>query len=824
MELKQYEVPVERLCWQCDHKQFKFACTADLAPLREFIGQERAMRAVDFGLNMRNGGYNIFVSGMVGTGRTSVVKSYIDRAVKAREAKGEKFALQDWCYVYNFKDPDKPQIISFPKGKAKRFQSSVTDLLSNTKQELGRTFSSNEYKSDRQKTIDEGQNQQQKVFDEMASEARSQGFLLQMTPMGPALVPMVEGRPMAEQEYVALDDGTRKKIEAKQSELRRKLRDSFEQASKVQQDIGEKLLKADKDIGAYTVDRLFEAVAKEFGDAPKAGQYLDGLKSYVMENIDVFKGAQEQQVNPILGIPMSQMMMGGRNPYLPFEVNVFVDNSSSKSIPVVVESNPIFGNIFGKIERRFLFGGYLSDHTMIKPGALSQANGGYLLLNANDTLINPGVWPALKRAVRNKEVRIEDPYEQFGLIAPQGMRPEPMPIDVKIILIGDPLIYQLLAAQDEDFWEIFKVKADFDFEIDRTEANMTNYAAFLAGCCVDCESKHFDPSGVAKILEYSARAVSDQEKLSSRFSVIKEWVEEADYWAKLDGAKYIEGKHVQKAMDEKFFRHNLPDERIRAMIDQGTIMIDVAGSIVGQVNGLVVYSLGDVTFGRPSRITAKTFLGRGGVINIERESQLSGPIHNKGVMILSGYLGWKYAQDYPLSLSASICFEQSYEGVEGDSASSSELYSILSAISGVPLKQNIAVTGSVNQKGEVQPIGGVNQKIEGFFRVCKAKGLTGDQGVMVPSTNLRNLMLKEEVVEAVKNGEFHIYSAKTIDEGIEVLTGVPAGQRQADGTYPEGTLNFRVQKNLQDMAARLKGFFSSENTESGKGSSPPPGH
>jgi predicted ATP-dependent protease len=375
------------------------------------------------------------------------------------------------------------------------------------------------------------------------------------------------------------------------------------------------------------------------------------------------------------------------------------------------------------------------------------------------------------------------------------------------------MVYQLLSMYDEDFWEIFKVKADFDFEIEKTRDNMLAYAAFLSGCCEECEARHFDPSGVAKVIEYSARMVADQERLSSRFAQVKEWIEEANYWASRDNAKFISASHVQKAIDERLFRHNLLDERIRDMINRGIIMIDAEGEVVGQVNGLSVYDLGDITFGKPSRITAKTFLGRGGVINIERESQLSGPIHNKGVMILSGYLGWKYAQDKPLSLSASLCFEQSYEGVEGDSASSAELYAILSSLSDIPIKQGIAVTGSVNQKGEIQPIGGVNQKIEGFFKVCQAKGLNGDQGVLIPRQNLRNLMLRDEVVDAVRQGQFHIYSAKTIDEGIEILTGVPAGKRQKDGAYPKSTVNYFVDKHLKEMAERLKGFYAEEKKE-----------
>jgi predicted ATP-dependent protease len=394
-----------------------------------------------------------------------------------------------------------------------------------------------------------------------------------------------------------------------------------------------------------------------------------------------------------------------------------------------------------------------------------------------------------------------------------------MPIKVKVIISGDPNLYQMLSMYDEDFWEIFKVKADFDSEIENTKENVLAYAAFLSGCCDECETRHFDPSGVARVIEYSARVVGDQGKLSSRFAQVKEWIEEADYWAARDNAKYISAHHVQKAIDERYFRHNLTDEKLKDAIERGTIMIDTDGEKTGQVNALSVYSLGDITFGKPSKITARTFLGRGGIINIEREAQLSGPTHNKGVMILSGYLGWKYAQDKPLSLSASICFEQSYGGVDGDSASSTELYAILSSVAGIPIKQHIAVTGSVNQAGEIQPIGGVNQKIEGFFQICQARGLTGMQGVMIPEQNLRNLMLSDNIVEAVKKGTFHIYSAKTIDEGIEILTGVRAGNKKKDGSYPKGTVNYLVDTALREMAEKLRVFGSDDRkgNKSGKG-------
>ncbi len=803
--MQKYEVPVEKLRWQCDPGQFKFDCTKDVSPLREFIGQDRARRAIEFGLNVNDGGYNIYVAGLTGTGKTSMVKTYIERLIKDREDRDAVPALEDWCYLYNFKDADVPQIVSLPKGKGHIFRNQMSELLGRVKEEINKSFSSEEYKGHIKKLAEEGQVRQRRILEEIAEDARQQGFLLQITPMGPALIPMTDGRPMEEAEYMKLKEPARREMEAKRAVLTERLQSAFEKVGTLQKEASDQLQKANRDIAEYVISRLFVPLANEYRDSPKITQYLADLRGYTLDNFASFR-ATEEQIHPVFGVPMSQVI-GNRDPSLPFQVNLFVDNSENTRQAVVIEPNPNFGNMFGKIERKFLFGGYLSDHTMLKAGALSRANGGYLLLSAYDVLVNPGVWVALKRALKNGEVRTEDPYEQFGLIAPQGLRPEPMPIKVKVMLIGDAELYQMLSTYDEDFWEIFRVKAQFSHEIERTEQNIMDYAAFIAGCCEECQARHFEPSGVAKVLEFSSRLVGDQDKLSSRFSQIKELVTEANYWAGREGARLVNGAHVKKAIDERLFRHNLVDERMRDMISRGVIMIDTEGEVVGQVNGLSVYSMGDIEFGKPSRITAKTFLGRGGVINIERESQLSGPIHNKGVMILSGYLGWKYAQDKPLSLSASLCFEQSYSGVEGDSASSTELYAILSSLSGVPIRQNLAVTGSVNQRGEIQPIGGVNHKIEGFFQVCQAKGLNGSQGVMIPYSNMKNLMLRDEVIDAIQQGKFHIYAVKTIDEGIEVLTGKPAGERQADGTYPPDAINFLVDKNLRDMAERLRGFM-----------------
>ncbi len=804
MDMTRYEISADKLRWQCDPARFDFDCTKDLAPLKEFIGQDRAMHAIEFGLSMNHDGYNIYVAGLTGTGKTSMVKTYLKKIVQAKQAGEQPYKPEDWCYLHNFTDPDRPQALSLPQGKGRDFRDQIANLLQTIRNELIKAFSNDEYKEQRKATLEDSQSRQQKLLQEIDEEAHRQGFLIEMTTGGPAVVPVTSNGHLSQAEYMALEEAARKELEAKRIELVKRMQASLEKVRELERETTEKLGASDKAIAEFTVSQLFQRLAHDYGESPKATQYLTDLKSYTLDNLDIFK-EKEEQASPFPGVP-SSYLTSGRDPFLPFRVNVFVDNSETQGPPVIDESNPNYPNLFGKIERRFLLGGYLSDHTMLKPGALHLANGGYLLISAGDALANPGVWPALKRAARIKEAGIEDPFEQFGLIAPQGLRPQALPVKVKIVLIGDAHLYQLLSLYDEEFWEIFRVKADFDFEIDRTEENMMAYAAFISGCCEECELHHFDRTGVARVIEYASRMVDDQKKLSTRFSQIKELVEEAEYWARKDSASLVSEQHVEKAVRERNYRHNLPDERIRDMISQGTIMIDVDGAVVGQVNGLSIYALGDIIFGKPSRITCQTFLGRGGVLDIERESKLSGSIHDKGVLILSGYLGWKYAQENPLSLSASLCFEQSYAGVEGDSASSSELYALLSSLSGLPIKQNIAVTGSVNQKGEVQAIGGVNQKIEGFFQVCKAKGLTGMQGVLIPRSNLRNLMLLQEVIDAVREGKFHIYAVGAIDEGIEVLTGVESGAKREDGIYPEGSVNYLVDKRLKDMAAKLRQF------------------
>ncbi len=799
-------VPVEKLRHNCDPDRFHFECTEHLSPLQEFVGQERAVRAIEFGLSVHRPGYNIFVTGLTGTGKMSAIQAYLQKVVSSRSAKMSEDQPEDWCYVQNFSDPDRPNAINLPRGRGKVLRAQIRDLLTAIKRDIGKVFAGEEYQMQRKRLLEEGQHQQQELLQQLERNAQQEGFLLQMSQMGVSLIPLLNGKPAIQEDYLALSEEIRSAIEGRRSHFMEAVGEAFQKAHKMEKETEQRIRDLDEHVSEFTIARPFDALKTEYKDFPNVLAYLDELRSYTLSNIDHFR--QEEGPRPP-GEGLNPEALRERDSQLAFHVNAFVDNSKTVGPPIIIEGNPTYGNLFGKIERRAFMGAYFTDHTMLKAGAIALANGGYLVVNARDVLTSPAVWETLKRVIRNREVRLEDPFEQLGLAVVQGLRPNPIPVDIKVIMIGDSNIYQLLSAYDEDFWEIFKVRADFNFEIDRTAENVDSYAAFICGCCQSDGLKPFDRSGVAKVVEYGSRLVEDQTKLSSRFGQIKDILIEADFWATMDGSFVIQAEHVRKAIEEKVYRSNLIQERMQDLIAEGSIMVDVDGAVVGQVNGLAVYDLGDISFGKPSRITARTFMGKGGVVNIEREAQLSGKTHDKGVLILSGYLGHKYAQDKPLSLSASLCFEQSYSGVDGDSASSTELYAILSSLSALPIRQNIAVTGSVNQRGEIQPIGGVNQKIEGFFDICKTKGLTGEQGVVIPIQNVKNLMLREDVVEAVAEGQFHIYAVSSIDDGIEILTGVKAGEKAEDGSYPEGTVNYRIDRRLNEIAEAMKDFHAS---------------
>lgn len=807
VDLKKYTVPVEKLRWICSEEFFQLKCTTDVEPLKEFIGQKRAMDAIDFGLKVQSSGYNLFLTGLTGTGKASTIKTCIERFIEDRKAEGTQYELSDWCYVHNFLEPDHPRILRLSQHLAKAFSDHMEQLLRRLKDDIPKALGSEEFKKQKQEIASEHQKRYQEAMDTVEKEAKGKNLMVQVSPTGAAVVPLVDGKPMSRDDFLQLPDAEKEKIEAQRLEMMRTVEETNARLRDLDKEVGEKFKEIEHKAGEFAISRPFDELMRIYGQYPDVLDFLREAKKYTLEHLDLFIQIPDQAKMQGFS-PASQA-----DPYLVYKVNPFVDNGSKTGPPIIIEPDPHWFNMFGKIERRALMGTYMSDHMMIKPGAVQLANGGYLILNIRDVLMNPGVWEGLKRVIKTKEVRTEDPGQQFGFFIPQGMRPEPMPVDLKIVVLGDDHLYQLLTIHEEDFWEMFKVKADFDYQMKRTDENIKEYSCFIRTCCDDEDLLPFDQTGVAKVLEYSSRAAGDQEKLSARFGPLKDLLIEADYWAKDARSTMITGEHIAKAVEKKTHRLDLVAERIRQMITDGTLMVDVEGATVGQVNGLVVYDLGIFSFGRPSRITAKTFFGRRGVINIERESQLSGPIHNKGVLILSGYLGWKYAQDKPLSLTASICFEQSYAGVEGDSASSTELYAILSSLSNVPIRQDIAITGSVNQKGEVQPIGGINQKIEGFFDVCQSIRLTGTQGVLLPPQNVRSLMLREDVVKAVQEGRFHIYQAKTIDEGIEILTGVPAGERQADGSYPDGTINYLVDKRLRELVEGMKRYYSPSESE-----------
>ncbi|MFQ6028339.1 MAG: Lon protease family protein [Dehalococcoidia bacterium] len=805
-----YRISWEETCWSCAQDSLNFQCTDELSPLDHFIGQSRALDSIRFGLEVDKPGYNLFVTGLTGTGKTSAIKAHLQSIVDNMRQEERHQPISDWCYVHNFDDPDRPRAIELPQGMGRSLHRQLAEILTRLQDEIPKLFKSEEYETQLRSLEEEGRQGTQQLMSELEQAAQAENFALQVTPAGVTIFPLQDNQPMSPEAYQQLDAEQKQSIDERRNRLMQLTQETMSRIRDLEKENSDKIKSLERVVADDRVCNIFNALMHAFQDVPDMSEFLTRLIDYVLDNLNLFKETETPQL-PVPAGPFSPF--GGppvptRNPLLPFEINLLVDETDQKSVPIVIESNPNWGNLFGRIERRATLGTYVSDHTMLKPGSVHLANGGYLVLNARDMLMYPGVWEGLKRVIRNREIRLEDPSTEGGFFVPQGMRPEPIPIDLKVIITGDEQLYRLFTTADyEDFWDLFKVKAEFDSRIELNRENLDAYSAFICRTCDEEGLMPFDASGAARVVEYSARLVADQTKLSSRFGQIKDLLIEADYWARKDDSLRVMGTHVNQAVLHKVHRVNLIEDRIQEMISDGSLLLNVTGESVGQVNGLAVYDLGDFSFGRPSRITAQTYAGRNGVINIEREAALSGRTHDKGVLILSGYLGAKFGQDSPLTLSVSLAFEQSYEGVDGDSASSTELYAILSSLSGIPLRQNIAVTGSVNQMGEIQPIGGVNQKVEGMFDVCRAVGLTGDQGVMIPHQNVKNLMLREDVVQAIREGQFHIYSVKTIDEGIAVLTGISAGERQDDGSYPEGSVNQLVDQRLRELNQSMRGYF-----------------
>ncbi len=788
------ELPFEKLRRKVEPAGMHCETTKDLTPLEGIIGQERAVRALKFGLDIKERGFNIYVAGLSGTGRKTAVKDFLQEIAKAKPVPS------DWCYVNNFRDAYKPRAVKLPPGRGKDFQRNMKNFVDEVRSALPKAFESEDYASKREAAIGAIEEERKELLTRLNKRAQEEGFVLRSTPIGVLIIPVVKGQPLSDQDLAALPMEMRDEIEKKRGKLRSELRSAMRQLRGLERKVNEEIQKLNREVAIYAIGHLVDGLMEKYEKLPDVKTYLDDVRNDILENLTQF--VKEPKAPPVpFPVPWMKEL-----PFRKYEVNLIVDNSDLQGSPVVMELNPTHQNLFGRIEKEAQFGVLTTDFTMIRAGSLHRANGGYLVLPAEELLRNLFSYDSLKRALKNECVTIEEAGERLGFITTKGLRAEPIPLSVKVVLIGQPLLYHQLYALDMDFKEHFKVKADFDTTMNRTEENMQKYASFVCTFCRKENLKHLDAQGLAKIVEYGSRLAQDQQKLSTKFGEIADIIREANFYALKENSEYVTANHIKNAIDEKVYRSNLIQEKIREMIKRNILLIDIDGEAVGQVNGLSVMSLGDFAFGAPSRVTASIGLGREGIIDIQREAKLAGPIHTKGVMILSGYLAEKYAHDKPLSLSARLVFEQSYGMVEGDSASSTELYSILSVLSGVPIKQGIAVTGSMNQKGEVQAIGGVNEKVEGFFEVCKAKGLTGEQGVLIPESNVQNLMLKEEVVAAVREGKFHIYSVKTIDQGIEILTGVKAGKKQPDGGFKKGTVNYGVDKHLRAMAEKLREF------------------
>ncbi len=800
-------LPPEKLRWRCPLEKIPFETTADCTPCDEIIGQDRAIKAIQTGLEVKSVGYNIFITGMVGTGRTTAIKQLLERLEKMDK---DRTIPPDLLYVNNFKNPDEPVLLQMPAGQGRLFKQAMSNLIDMLSTNIPELLKSNYYTERKEAIIEAQQRKQKEILERFEAHVAEQGFSVIQVQMGlfvkPDLVPLIDDRPVPFNKLEALV--REKKFSAEELEELKKRYESlsaelekiFERLREIEEETRNLLKQWDAEAIAPIISGAIAEIRSHF---PFSGveEYLTEVEKSLMANLDLFKEQKKEEKEKEIG-----------DPFLPYRVNLFVDNAELKGAPVIIETNPTYSNLFGSIEVSLTRSGlWQTDFTKIKAGSLAKANGGYLVMNALDALIEPGVWTTLKRSLRNQQLEIQN-YPPLLIISPTRLKPQPVPCRAKVVMIGDAPLYDLLYYLDENFKKIFKVKAEFDSEMLKTDKAIIDYARFIRKICDEDKLMPFDREGIAAVIEYGVRLAGRQKKMSTRFHILADVIREADFWARKEESKIVTRHHVEKAIEERFERISLIEDKIQELIEDGLLLIETQGEVIGQVNGLSVYQLGEFAFGKPTRITARTAVGRGGVINIEREAALGGAVYNKGVLILSGYLMGKYAQDKPFSLTATITFEQSYSSVDGDSASSTEVYAILSSLSKLPLRQDIAVTGSLNQKGEIQPIGGVNEKIEGFFDVCRAKGLTGTQGVIIPHQNIQNLMLRRDVVEAVEKGLFHIYPIKTIDEGIEILTGVEAGQMKEDGTFEEGTVNYLVDQELRRLAESWRSFAGEKTT------------
>jgi len=814
------EVPVAQLRWHMDPSKLPFKSTDDIEPLTDIIGQERGVEAFRFGMGMTKKGYNIFVTGQPGSGRLATVKMLLS------ELSDKHKIPDDICYANNFKHPEQPLLLRFAAGQGSLFQKDMKEFLDHVKREVPQLFESEEYITRKNAIHEAHERKVRDFFKSIEEKVKGTGLVVVRMQMGPVqrpdLVPLVDGDPKRMVDLEELVEQKRfpreeyERLRDKRLELKEELDTIVLNVRQLHKEVAKKHEEVDRLMFVTLARDFMEPMLERYADE-KVLQYLESAIEYMSKNLDDMKmlgGGQQQQMPQ--GMPFMSMQASPESILQPYEINLLVDNSECTSQPIIVESYPTYRNLFGSIERiSDRSGAWRTDFTKIKAGSFVKANGGYLVLNLLDAIMEPGVWQALKRSLKTETIEIET-YDPYYFISSTGLKPEPIKMDVKVVVLGDTRIYSLLRHYDPDVPKIFKVRADYETSMNRTEEAVLHLARFIRGEVDEEGLTPFNASAVAAVAEQAVRMAGRQEKLTTAFPAMADLLAEADYHARLDGAKQVQAKHIQAAVEAKVHRSNQIEERIQEMIDRGSLFVDVDGEAVGQVNGLAMYSMGDYAFGKPSRITAAVSIGKEGIINIEREADMSGPTHNKGMLILSGYLRERFAQDKPLSLAASIAFEQSYGGIDGDSASSTELYALLSSLSGKPLRQDIAVTGSVNQKGQVQPIGGVNEKIEGFFLCCKHAGLTGRQGVMIPQSNVGDLMLRPEVVEAVKKGTFRIWAVESIEQGIEVLTGTPAGSRTKAGAWTKNSVFGLADARLKELGEALRNWSKTNDNNKKK--------
>jgi lon-related putative ATP-dependent protease len=796
-----YELNWKCLRYVCDASRFEFQTTDELDPLDGIIGQDRAVRAIDFGLEMRSFGYNIYAAGVPGTGKKSLIKSFVERIARNQPVP------PDIIYVHNFREPAHPCSIKLTAGRGSEFKQDMEKLVSTLKQELPAAFQGEDYERRKSRIIELFQARRGAIIEQVQARARESGLAIKGAESQVVTIPLANGGELTAEEFERLPPEQQEEIRRKQKILAEVIKDAYREIRDLQEKAQNRLRELDHKVALAAAGDFLEGLRAKYQEHAAVLEYLGQVQESVLEHWTDFFPESQEDITPqtLLGGARAPDQRRGLKNYV---VNLVVDNARQQGAPVVVESHPTYRNLIGVLEREARMGTLYTDFTMIRPGSVLKANGGYLILDITDLLTTPFAWDSLKRVLQDKQVNIEDLSEQYGLVATAGLRPQPSEVELKVIVSGNLEVYNLLYHLDEDFQKIFKIKADFDVATRRDESRLLLYARYIRRICDEEGLLHFDKEAVAALVEQTARMVSDQTRLTLRFSDVADLIRESSFWAGREGNKYVSRAEVERAIEEKTYRSSLVEERLQEMIDEKTIFIDTRGEKVGQINGLSVYQLGNYAFGKPTRITARVSAGDKGVVNIEREAKLGGNIHHKGVLILSGYLHSKYGQASPLSLNASVCFEQSYSGVEGDSASSAELCAIISSLSGVPLRQSLAVTGSVNQMGVIQPIGGVNEKIEGFFQSCKAEGLSGEQGVIIPKANTRNLMLSAEVIESVREGNFHIYAVEDVDQCLEILTSRKAGAIQPDGDYEPGTTHGLARQRVAQLTQSARSLLA----------------